>query len=197
MCPICGFAGKFRPYRNRAEARCPRCRSLERHRAQVEAARRCGVLPLCPTWRVLHCAPEPCLGRLLKVSQYTTLGMNQPRVDVEGDLRALPFPEGQFDLVWASHVLEHILEVEQAIAEIHRVLRPGGLALVDVPMSSAPTCRVDPTPKNHYHHWRPGVGWANHYTSAGFKVLYQSRGICVCQRVRLLVDPPESQEPRP
>jgi len=51
---------------------------------------------------------------------------------VEGDATRLPFPDGSFDLVWSHGVIHHIPETEQAVAEFHRVLRPGGTAVVMV-----------------------------------------------------------------
>ena len=51
----------------------------------------------------------------------------------EGDALALPFADGEFDRVVASEVLEHIPADEQAIAELVRVLRPGGTMAVTVP----------------------------------------------------------------
>lgn len=50
---------------------------------------------------------------------------------------ALPFAEKSFDVVCAFEVLEHIPDDEQALAEIARVLRPGGAFFLSVP--------VDPT----------------------------------------------------
>jgi SAM-dependent methyltransferase len=52
---------------------------------------------------------------------------------VRGDLLALPFPDASFDRVIASEVLEHIPDDAGAMAELTRVLRPGGLAVVTVP----------------------------------------------------------------
>jgi SAM-dependent methyltransferase len=52
---------------------------------------------------------------------------------VRGDLLALPFPDGAFDVVMASEVLEHIPADELAMAEIARVVRPGGRVAVTVP----------------------------------------------------------------
>jgi SAM-dependent methyltransferase len=52
---------------------------------------------------------------------------------VRADLRALPFPDGSFDRVIASEVLEHIADDRSAIAELARVLKPGGRAAVTVP----------------------------------------------------------------
>jgi SAM-dependent methyltransferase len=49
------------------------------------------------------------------------------------DALRLPFDEGQFDVVIVSEVLEHIPEDRAAMAEIHRVVKPGGLAAITVP----------------------------------------------------------------
>ncbi|GAA3600065.1 class I SAM-dependent methyltransferase [Kineosporia mesophila] len=52
---------------------------------------------------------------------------------VVGDLRSLPLPDESFDRVIASEVLEHVQDDAIAIAEIARVLKPGGLAAITVP----------------------------------------------------------------
>ena len=51
----------------------------------------------------------------------------------EGDALALPFADGEFDRIVAAEVLEHIPADLQAIAELARVLRPGGTLAVSVP----------------------------------------------------------------
>jgi len=51
----------------------------------------------------------------------------------EGDALALPFADGEFDRIVAAEVLEHIPADIQAIAELVRVLRPGGTIAVTVP----------------------------------------------------------------
>jgi SAM-dependent methyltransferase len=50
-----------------------------------------------------------------------------------GDARCLPFESGSFDRIIASEVLEHIHEDRAAIAELARILRPGGTIAVTVP----------------------------------------------------------------
>ncbi len=50
-----------------------------------------------------------------------------------GNALQLPFPDGSFDRVIAAEVLEHIPEDRGAIAELVRVLRPGGTIAVTVP----------------------------------------------------------------
>ncbi len=52
---------------------------------------------------------------------------------VRGDAHLLPFPDGVLDLVVAMDVLEHLPDDRTAAAEIRRVLRPGGAALIAVP----------------------------------------------------------------
>jgi SAM-dependent methyltransferase len=53
--------------------------------------------------------------------------------EVSGDAAHLPFCDKSFDLVIASEVLEHILDDQQAMNELARVLRPGGRAAITVP----------------------------------------------------------------
>jgi SAM-dependent methyltransferase len=50
-----------------------------------------------------------------------------------GDALALPYDDGWFDCVVASEILEHVPEDEKAIAELVRVLAPGGTLGVSVP----------------------------------------------------------------
>ena len=54
-------------------------------------------------------------------------------VTLKADALDLPFPDGHFDRVIASEILEHVPEDGRAIAEIVRVTRPGGLVAVSVP----------------------------------------------------------------
>lgn len=49
------------------------------------------------------------------------------------DLRCCPLPDKCVDAVTALNVLEHIDHDEQALAHIHRILRPGGIAHIEVP----------------------------------------------------------------
>ena len=59
------------------------------------------------------------------------LGKSAPLV--RGDGAHLPFRAASFDRVFCSEVLEHVLQPEAVIAEMRRVLRPGGWAVVSVP----------------------------------------------------------------
>jgi arsenite methyltransferase len=49
---------------------------------------------------------------------------------VKGDAAALPFPDASFDAATSTQVYEYVPDVDQALAELYRVLRPGGRALI-------------------------------------------------------------------
>jgi ubiquinone/menaquinone biosynthesis C-methylase UbiE len=51
---------------------------------------------------------------------------------VRGSVTDLPFPDASFDLVYSNGVIHHVPETARAVREFHRVLRPGGRALVMV-----------------------------------------------------------------
>ena len=48
-----------------------------------------------------------------------------------GRAESLPFADASFDIVWCTDVLEHLSDLPAAIAQIARVLKPGGLFLYD------------------------------------------------------------------
>jgi len=55
---------------------------------------------------------------------------------IQADAAHLPFPDHSFDAVIANHSLEHIHGLREALAEIGRVVRPGGSLFVAVPDAS-------------------------------------------------------------
>ena len=55
---------------------------------------------------------------------------------VRADLLALPWRDRSFGAVICSHVLEHVADAGRALAELHRVLAPGGWALLQSPVDS-------------------------------------------------------------
>ena len=63
-----------------------------------------------------------------------TADLDPAGVDVAADITALPFEDGAFDAILCSHVLEHVEDDRAAMAELARVLRPGGWLLVLVPL---------------------------------------------------------------
>ncbi len=67
---------------------------------------------------------------LLTVETDIQLG---PRTQIVCDCHCLPFREGSFQGVVAQAVLEHVVDAEQCVAEIRRVLTPNGLVYVEIP----------------------------------------------------------------
>jgi SAM-dependent methyltransferase len=130
-CPICG--GRFRRMRHgrgRRDVQCPRCGSYERVRALWLFLREETDL-VAGKHRVLHFAPEPSIAAAIEALpgiDYVSADI-APGVAMEVvDITAIPHPEGSFDAVICSHVLEHVREDRRAMGEVFRVLRPGGAA---------------------------------------------------------------------
>jgi SAM-dependent methyltransferase len=63
----------------------------------------------------------------------TAVRLGGRAVLAQGDAGALPFAAGAFDRVYCSEVLEHLVDPRAAVAEIVRVLKPGGVAVLSVP----------------------------------------------------------------
>src|SRR5437870_13903463 len=53
--------------------------------------------------------------------------------DIRADVRNLPFRSNSFDGAYASHILEHIVDLHRAMHEIHRLLKPDARILIRVP----------------------------------------------------------------
>jgi SAM-dependent methyltransferase len=54
--------------------------------------------------------------------------------DIQADIEDLPMPDMSYDVVICSHVLEHVRDDRAAIAQLYRVLRPGGKLIAMVPV---------------------------------------------------------------
>ena len=65
--------------------------------------------------------------------KYRTMGLPGSGCDVEADLRDMPFETGSLDGMIVTEVLEHCEQPFDAIKEVHRVLKPGGLLLTTSP----------------------------------------------------------------
>lgn len=118
---------------------CPRCTSHDRERHLVLYLRALGVEAQVPQLRILHMAPERHLSRWfarIGPVKYLRGDLFPSGPDIERlDLQALPFADGSFDLVIANHVLEHVEDDARSVAEIARVLAPGGRAILQTPYS--------------------------------------------------------------
>jgi SAM-dependent methyltransferase len=92
-----------------------------------------------------------------------------------GDATALPFPDGSFDRIIAAEVLEHIPDDEAAIAELARVLRPGGTMAVTVPAWLAE--RVCWALSDEYHAPFVEGGHVRIYTEPGLRKKLRAAGV--------------------
>ncbi len=85
--------------------------------------------------RVLHMAPEQCfLSRFKKLNhEYITADLDSPIADVKADITNLPFEDNSFDVIFCNHVLEHIPDDTQAMKELFRVMKKGGMGIFQIP----------------------------------------------------------------
>jgi SAM-dependent methyltransferase len=132
-CPCCG--GSFRRMARRRISGfgglCPRCRSHPRHRAIALLLSRGDLRG----HRLLHFAPEPVFDQVfarLPGVDRVTADLYAP-ADLRLDITDMDLPDGSFDLILCSHVLEHVPDDRAAISELRRVLAAGGLCLVLTP----------------------------------------------------------------
>lgn len=139
MCPVCEKSfRKFLPYGRihpRENALCPNCLALERHRLLWLYLKEKTDF-FSGQKAVLHIAPEVCFMKhfeKLHGDQYITADIESPLAKVKMDIHHMPFEDNRFDVVLCNHVLEHVQDDRQALKEIHRVLKPGGFAILQIP----------------------------------------------------------------
>jgi SAM-dependent methyltransferase len=90
--------------------------------------------------KVLHVAPEPHVSAILsrtRTVDYVTADLHSQQVMVRMDITDIQFPDDHFDAIVCNHVLEHVVEDRRAMAELFRTLKPGGWAILQVPISLA------------------------------------------------------------
>lgn len=185
-CPVCGkHFRKFLPYgygKAMGNRMCPKCLSLERHRLIWLYLKQRSNFFEAPL-KVLHFAPEqPFLKRFraLKNLDYTTADLDSPIADLHLDVTNIDLPDNQYDVVICNHVLEHVNDVNKAFSEIKRILKPGGWAILMVPINPDVDTWEDPSitdPEERkrcfgqYDHVRQfGRDYAQVLANAGFKV---------------------------
>jgi SAM-dependent methyltransferase len=146
-CPFCGWHARYfyeagfdfpvlKKYHvvsagRRDNVLCPRCKSSARERLMWLFLSRVKN----PGDAILHVAPERNLAKKLKRPGYVSGDIKSGVGNILLDIQDLPFQEASFDTVICSHVLEHVIDDRRAFAELYRVLKPGGTALLQVPFS--------------------------------------------------------------
>lgn len=128
----------FLPYgygKQRSNVLSPSTLSLERHRLLWLYLKRETDF-FSERLKVLHFAPEQAFySRFRKQPNldYTTTDLNSPLADVKADICRLPFKDEEYDVILCNHVLEHIPDDTTAMKELFRILRPGGMAILQIP----------------------------------------------------------------
>jgi SAM-dependent methyltransferase len=183
LCPICGHDGVMISVGHppRWDARCTSCGSRERHRLLWLWATQ-GNVNYLASKRILHFAPEKALRKALRDNPgYETADLHQANVTHRVDITDLPLPNSAYDVVIANHVLEHVDDDRQAMRELFRVLRPGGIALLTTPINPTrattyeDTSVTDPVERQaHFnasdHRRFYGLDFADRLSEAGFTV---------------------------
>ena len=156
FCPICKFkASKFLPYGKdyeaikkfeiigmgfRKNAICPNCFSKDRERLFFLFLQKLiNEKSINYSSKIIHFSPEPSLERNFfrkNFSNYFTADIIKNKSDFIIDLQNFNFEEKNFDLVICNHVLEHIEDDNIALENIYSILKPGGLAILQVPLST-------------------------------------------------------------
>lgn len=194
QCLCCG--GKFITFlpggisMKRANALCPHCRSLERHRLIWHYLRSKTDLFDVPK-KMLHVAPELLFYKMFrdcKNLDYTPCAKfgdgytdHYPEGTVNIDITDIKLPDNSFDVIICSHVLEHIPDDAKAMHELHRVLRPGGWAILQVPLDNSRDVTYEDfsitDPKERIQHFGQhdhvrvyGRDYEERLTQAGFQV---------------------------
>lgn len=169
-CPVCGWQGRnFRNFLSADEVIdhciCPGCGSFDRHRQLVLGVRT--ELSQKSGWN-----PDVILGYSLSTAMRflleheglarcfrTDIDADDDRFapDIVSDLRQAPFADESVDWIFCSHVLEHIAELEACVDQIMRMLKPGGVAWIQVPFEPgrAHSRRIEIDPNRaHAHAWQ-------------------------------------------
>ena len=137
--PIDGKSFKtFLPYgygKQRDNVLSPSTLSLERHRLLWLYLKN-ETKFFSEKLKVLHFAPEQAFYKRFKNMSnldYVTTDLNSPLADVKADICNLPFKENEFDIILCNHVLEHIPDDTNAMKELYRVLKAGGMGVFQIP----------------------------------------------------------------
>lgn len=153
-CPCCGW--HVRGFMNRGgwsvyndDGYCPRCNGKARHR-RLWLFLRERTKFFDSGNRVLDIGPSLGLSKALASRDdldYVTVATeaNTPRLSILGDVENLPFADRSFDVVICQHVLEHVTDDRRSLAEIRRVLKDDGWAIISAPVRLDQLTYEDPS----------------------------------------------------
>ncbi len=185
FCPVCSrssrkfLAGGIVP---RTDAQCARCGAFERHRLLWIYLSEHTDLFDRRSKQMLHVAPEKCFEarfREMIGEGYLTADLLDPAVMVRMDITDIQYPDQSFDVIYCSHVLEHVPDDIKAMREFQRVLKSDGWAILQVPITSEKTIEdpdiADPAQRlalfgQEDHVRRYGPDYVDRLREAGFKV---------------------------
>lgn len=157
-CCICGqYSRYFLPYRGGAKAQpplmtelgmtgsdldhfsCPKCGSHDRERHLEMYFQRMGLFNRIKNAKVLHFAPEYWFSKRIRdqsPARYVMADLFPTNAEIiKMDMLDIPESSDTFDFVIANHVLEHVPDDLKALSEIVRVLKVGGVAILQTPFS--------------------------------------------------------------
>jgi SAM-dependent methyltransferase len=144
-CPLCGNkASEFLAFgiedAARQDAMCVHCLAVERHRlVWLYLNRKTDILTNQDRVnKLLHVAPERQIRHQLRDAlgeRYVTADLFAPDVDVKMDICDIQYPDNSFDVIYCSHVMEHVDDDLKAMREFSRVLTPEGFAIILVPIT--------------------------------------------------------------
>lgn len=121
----------------REHALCPVCGSKDRDRL-LYLFLSCKTDIFDAPKRLLHVAPEARVAAILSGQthlDYLTADLHSDKVMLKMDITDIRFPDNSFDAIICNHVLEHVIDDRKAMSELFRTLKPGGWAILQVPMS--------------------------------------------------------------
>jgi SAM-dependent methyltransferase len=119
---------------------CPNCYSVDRSRLLYLFFQMRTDVYRKPT-KILHISPNKEIANVLKGDTITqVVGTIEPEKYMEYDpvrldVQQMEFPDQSFDVVICCHVIEHVDDDDKAMREIFRVLKPGGFAILQVPLA--------------------------------------------------------------
>ena len=88
------------------------------------------------------------------------------KIDVVSDITDIPVPAASFDAVLCSEVLEHVSDPLLALAELKRILKPGGTLIV-----TAPFCSMTHFAPYHYSTGFSRYFYEHHFQRNGFEIV--------------------------